>query len=97
MIYFIQNTKTSDIKIGSTSDLRRRLTELQTGNSSLLRVLYVIDTDDTTNVLSFEKHVQDVCSRYALHGEWFSEKVLTHLLNHPWFKENMHPPVRGSL
>lgn len=89
MVYFIQNRE-GHIKIGSSSDVDRRVLELQTANSGVLRILYVIDIPDNES-LSFEQHTQGVCGRYALQGEWFSAGVISHLLNHPWYKEHMRP------
>ena len=89
MVYFIQNSL-GHIKIGSSSDVDRRLLELQIANSSILRILYVIDVPEEES-LTFEQHTQGVCVRYTLQGEWFSAGVIAHLLNHPWYKEHMRP------
>ena len=89
MVYFIQNSL-GHIKIGSSSDVDRRLLELQIANSGALRILYVIDIPDNES-LTFEQHTQSVCGRYALQGEWFEASVLDHLLHHPWYKEHMRP------
>ncbi len=88
MVYFIQNPLTKHIKIGSTADLPRRISELQVASSAQLRTLYTIETPEQDS-LSFEKHVQEICAWYRLEGEWFREEVLDHLLAHPWYKSNM--------
>ena len=90
MIYFVQNPVSKHIKIGSTSNMERRLMELQIANSASLRILYVIDIPDEESLM-FEHHVQGVCMRFALQGEWFSAGVVDHLLRHPWYKEHMRP------
>lgn len=84
MVYFISNLKGS-IKIGYTENIKRRLSELQISNPDILRTLYYIEDGDE----SFEHHVQGICMKYHQQGEWFDEKAINHLLNHPWYKENM--------
>ena len=84
-IYFIENGK--EIKIGRSVDIERRLDELQTGNSKELKVLYVIEDVEEW----FEKHIHSVCNTFHIRGEWFSKDVLTHLLKHPFYLENMKP------
>lgn len=93
-IYFIQ--KDSDIKIGRSIDIERRIEELQIANSVNLKLLYYIENVDD----SFETHLHEVCSRFNIRGEWFSEGVLGHLLKHPFYKENMkkyYPKSNASL
>lgn len=85
LIYFISNLKGS-IKIGYTADLKRRLSEHQISNPDVLRTLYYIEDGD----IAFEHHVQGVCERYHISGEWYKEEVIEkHLLKHPWFRENI--------
>lgn len=88
MIYFVQNPVSKHIKIGSTSNIDRRLSELQIANSTTLRVLYVIDIPEEESLM-FEKHVQGVCQLFAVQGEWFEPGCIDHLLRHPWYKKNM--------
>ena len=38
IVYFIQNTDTKNVKIGSTCDLNKRLSQLQVGNESKLKL-----------------------------------------------------------
>lgn len=84
-IYFIKNG--NEIKIGRSVDVKRRLDELQTANANNLELIYVIENVEE----NFENHVHSICSTYHLRGEWFSTDVLTHLLKHPFYKENMKP------
>lgn len=84
MIYFIENNE-KHVKIGFTLDMKQRLTTLQTGNSSGLKLLYVIEGNDS----SFETHIHNICQDFNIQGEWFSEKVIPFLLAHPWYKKNM--------
>jgi hypothetical protein len=85
MIYFVSNNE-GQIKIGSTSDFKRRLIELQVGSPYKLTPLYYIEDGD----LQFEHHIQGVCKKYLISGEWFDIKVIEeHLLKHPFYKSNM--------
>lgn len=82
-VYFLSNGR--NIKIGRSKNIEERIMSLQTGNDMDLTLLYVIENVKE----SFEKHVHGVSERYHVKGEWFSKEVLNHLLNHPWFKDNM--------
>ncbi len=85
MIYFISNNK-GEVKIGSTNDLKRRLAELQISSSDKLTPLYYIEEGD----IQFEHHIQGICKRYLISGEWFDIRVIEeHLLKHPFYKEEM--------
>jgi hypothetical protein len=82
-IYFIFDGK--NIKIGKSVDLSQRMSQLQTANSSQLKILFYIPNMDDC----FEKHVHHICSRFNIQGEWFNKKVIRFLFNHPWYKENI--------
>ena len=82
-VYFIR--KGTEIKIGRSVDIERRIEELQVANSIDLNLLYKIEDVEE----SFELHIHSVCSMYHIRGEWFKEGVLDHLLKHPFYKENM--------
>ena len=85
MIYFISDGNGS-IKIGYTENLKKRLIELQISSPNKLIPLYIMDGD-----MTMEHHVQSICSRYLVSGEWFKEEVIEkHLLKHPFYLENMH-------
>lgn len=85
-IYFIHGN--NSIKIGRSEDVIKRQKELQIANSEKLEVLYIIENVEE----SFETYVHGICSNYRINGEWFKLEVLDHLLNHPWYKENMKKP-----
>jgi hypothetical protein len=77
--------KTKNIKIGISKEPDKRKKELQVGNSSKLKVVYVIE-----NVpICIEKHVHGICQQYKINGEWFKSEVINHLIKNPWFKENI--------
>jgi len=92
MIYFLQNAE-GHVKIGHTSNLEQRIQTLQIGNSSVLRLLYVIEIPDGESP-SFEQHTHGICQHYHLQGEWFKPEVLEHLQRHPWYREYMIPAVQ---
>jgi hypothetical protein len=87
-IYFIECN--NHIKIGRSENVQKRLKELQTGNNENMRLLYIIEQVEET----FETFIHEICSRYRENGEWFKKDVINHLLNHPWYKENMKPPTK---
>ena len=51
-IYFIENTKTNNFKIGKTNNIQKRIKALQTGNDQILTVKKYIVCD---NVFKIEK------------------------------------------
>jgi hypothetical protein len=77
MIYFIQDTRSLDIKIGYTSrPVMDRLAALQTGNAGKLEVIAVVPGEQSDEA---ELHRRFAASR--LHGEWFrpTPDLLRHL------------------
>ena len=64
-IYFI--TDGDNVKIGSTHDLKRRLSSLQTGNSKKLTILDYIEAPRKT-----EKEIHMYYKKYHVRGEWFN-------------------------
>ncbi len=65
-VYFIRAGKTQFVKIGWTSDLRMRLSVLQTGNQAKLKVLRVLPGSRNTEV-----SIQVLFGRWRRRGEWF--------------------------
>ena len=82
-IYFIQSGNA--VKIGRSKDVERRQRELQTSNKNKLKLLYMIEDME----IPMERHIQGICQRYHIKGEWFESKVIDFLQNLPWYKENM--------
>jgi hypothetical protein len=81
-VYFIANgeAQLSPIKIGRTNSLKRRMSELQTGNPVQLRLLGYIESGDEVS-LEAELH-QKFCQERRS-GEWFNieaEKIVPFLL-----------------
>jgi hypothetical protein len=64
MIYFILSGKR--VKIGTTTNLDKRLKSLSTGNPIKLQVVAIMDGSYQT-----EKGIHDLFARYRREGEWF--------------------------
>lgn len=65
-IYFVQAGDDGPVKIGITTDIRRRLTALRTGSPAPLRLLGHLPANS-----SFEKGLHRRLAAARLHGEWF--------------------------
>jgi hypothetical protein len=76
-IYVIINTH-EQLKIGTTTDVSRRLAQLQTSNPDTLQLVY-----SAPGGLDTEKHILDSLSLPKLNGEWFSYDgyVLTEIIS----------------
>lgn len=73
--YFIGADR-GPVKIGRTTDLDRRLAELQSGSPVPLRVLGAVALDrlrryDRGDPPTFEALCHRVLAEHRLHGEWF--------------------------
>ena len=68
-IYLIKNSEDDTYKIGVAKNPRKRLNQLQTGNSS---ELLLIDTYETDNAYQIEKILHRRYSYLRKQGEWFS-------------------------
>jgi hypothetical protein len=68
VIYFVQEIGwfRSRVKIGYTSDVKRRLEQLRGASPSELKAVLVLPGDMQTEVIYHERFAQ-----YRLHGEWF--------------------------
>lgn len=66
-VYFFQARSGGAVKIGSTSNVRRRLGEVQTGHQEELRILGVC-----RGGTRFEMELHERFAAYRLHGEWFA-------------------------
>lgn len=85
-IYFLLDKSANAVKIGRSKNPTMRKEQLQTGNASKLKLLYVIENVQE----NMEKHIHGVCQRYHVQGEWFDKSVLEHLLlKHEYYKNNM--------
>ena len=68
VVYFIhEKDKFDRFKIGFSTDLKKRLSELQVGNPDLLVVYKTINASE-----SVEHELHDYFASYHIRGEWFS-------------------------
>lgn len=70
-VYVMQGAEGTPIKVGRAHNPRRRLAELQTGNPTILRLLYVIPGGSDT-----EAHLHRRLKGDRVHGEWFHGKLV---------------------
>lgn len=69
-LYFIQMGEMGPIKVGITSDIKKRLIELQTGNPEQLNVL-CCEKLEAEKARSLEKEYHLMLRDASLKGEWF--------------------------
>lgn len=76
MIYAIRFESNGPVKIGYTSDFRRRLSQYQVGSPAAIQTVALFDGDRTV-----EAAIHERLSAHRLRGEWFSPapEVLDHL------------------
>ncbi len=65
-IYFISNG--TYCKIGIATNLKRRISDLQVGNTSQLTLLYSFQTSDYDNI---EKQLHKLFKPFKVSGEWY--------------------------
>jgi hypothetical protein len=72
VIYFILNSESNHIKIGYSVNPLKRIKALQTGNSSNLEIITVIEGD-----IKFERILHFNFKKYNIKNEWFiySEEI----------------------
>ena len=68
--YFIEDG--AHIKIGKTNNIKQRVKELQTGNSSKMRVICTIPCKTEDDALQCEKKLQKKFKKYQYNGEWYN-------------------------
>lgn len=67
-LYIIRNLETNQIKIGRSKNVEKRLTQLQTANSSKLCVLFKFETEYSSKLESF---LHSFFKHKNINGEWF--------------------------
>jgi hypothetical protein len=72
-IYLIQSLEEGYYKIGISKHPKKRLKELQTGNSSKLKLIEVYQSELADKV---ERILQRRYSHFHMEGEWFNMSVL---------------------
>ncbi len=75
-VYLIKNSEENTYKIGVGKNPRRRLAQLQTGNSS---ELLLIDAYSTEFAYKIEKVFHKRYSHFKKEGEWFSLSLIEEL------------------
>lgn len=71
-VYAIKESDSGNIKIGISRDPKRRLKQLQTGNSSKLELVAYAEAK---NKYSDESFAHSINSDNHVRGEWFNEKA----------------------
>jgi hypothetical protein len=64
------------MKIGIAQKVKRRLSQIQTGNPIKLEVFHSIKVDSVEQAKEIEKECHKELQRYRLNGEWFEIDVL---------------------
>lgn len=67
-IYILVEKNKGGFKIGVTNDLKKRIRNIQTGNSDNIYCYYYQERDDAYYV---ETLVKKAFKKYNTHGEWF--------------------------
>ena len=75
-LYVIQAVNGGPIKIGIADSINERVKQLQTGNPYELNVVDFIDNVSPSLEARLHKKYKD----YRLHGEWFEDCVLPHVM-----------------
>jgi len=77
-LYLIQSHTTGAFKIGRSSDVDRRLIELQVGSPFKLRIILVLRTQGTREK-QLHRQLEKFLSQGTYKGEWFIEPALASL------------------
>jgi T5orf172 domain len=79
-VYFVQGEKTGLLKIGCSSDVQRRLRDMQGGSPDVLRVIKVFGP--ICQAYRIEQAFHDAFTEHRKHGEWFTpDKALLAYVN----------------
>ena len=72
-VYFIYygDQKNSPVKIGVTSDIDNRISNLQTGNPYVLKCKALIPCKDKTQAYNLESYLHHRFKKKRMAGEWF--------------------------
>lgn len=74
-VYYIQDGKRGNYKIGYTNDPHKRLKTLQTANAHVLRLLAYIKYPNKRAALNAEKIEHKRYSYWQMKGEWFHKTI----------------------
>jgi hypothetical protein len=84
-VYFIRERRDGYVKIGVSSEVRRRLSQLQTGSPTDLELMGWLKSRDDYGL---ESRLHREYGAYKIRGEWFSidqDDVLEQLMRHQGF------------
>jgi|SRR5579872_1282593 len=70
-VYFMKRSSDGAVKIGVSKDPESRCADLQTGNSSKLKVIAKFPFDSRAKAFDWEKYLHRKFRRHRLQGEWF--------------------------
>ena len=72
-----ESSSSNPVKIGYTSNIKKRLAELQVGNPSMLILLAAVAYENEELAAEKEAHYHKMFKRHGIRGEWF-KPVVTH-------------------
>lgn len=70
-VYFVKNGH-NEVKIGVTTNIDTRLSELQTGNATALDIINTVSFATEHEAYAYERLLHEKYDKYRLNGEWFS-------------------------
>jgi predicted GIY-YIG superfamily endonuclease len=70
-IYLIGSTSNNAVKIGVSTNPKKRLTSLQTGSSIKLNLISSYTFPNSNYAYAIEKYLHTESKEFALNGEWF--------------------------
>ena len=75
VVYMAQwDTEDGPVKIGSTSDVKRRISDLQVASPYLVILARVIETDHEEIARWFERALHLELREFRMRGEWFRDE-----------------------
>ena len=75
--YLYAITNNSEVKIGFSSNVKKRLKALQTSNSSVLKCLWSYSVGNNRyDAVNNEKKLHRLCRAHRIRGEWFESDCM---------------------
>ncbi len=71
-IYFIECESSRFVKIGRSVNIKERLSSLQAGNPSKLKLIAKVNCGQLVFAAKLESKLHEIFSDYRVRGEWFS-------------------------
>ena len=71
-----ESSSSNPVKIGYTSNIKKRIGELQVGNPSLLVLLAAVAYETEQEAAKKEAHYHKMFNRHSIRGEWFKPVVM---------------------